>query len=86
MTVHVDVELTEAQKQQLEAIARHEDVALGELIAKLVQSRLDYDAWVRRKVQDGIDAIERGEFLTQEDVEARAEARRTELIAKYSNT
>ena len=86
MTVHVDVELTEAQKQQLEAIARREDVPLGELIAKLVQSRLDYDAWLRRKVQDGVDAIARGEFLAHEEVVARAEARRAELIAKHGET
>lgn len=86
MTVHVDIELTDAQQQQLEAIARHEDVGLGELIAQLVQSRLDYDAHLRRKVQEGRDAIARGETFTHEQVEARAVARRAELIAKYGDT
>jgi predicted transcriptional regulator len=86
MTVHVDIELTEAQQQQLEEIARHEDVGLAELIAQLVQSRLEYDARLRRKVQDGRDAIARGEAFSHEEVEARAVARRAELIAKYGET
>lgn len=81
MTVHVDVELTEAQKQQLEAIARHEDVLLGEVIAKLVQSRLDDEARFKAAVEEGLAQMRRGEALSNEDVIARAMARRERLRA-----
>lgn len=81
MTVHVDVELTDAQKQQLEAIARHEELPLGELIAKLVQSRLDDETRFRAAVEEGLSQMKRGETLSHEEVVARAMARRARLLA-----
>ena len=82
MTVQVDVELTDAQKQQLEAIARHEEIPLGELIAKLVQSRLDDEARFRAAVQKGIDDIEQGRWIDHDEFVARRHRMREELLGR----
>ena len=42
-----------------------------EYVRDLVEHYLDHDLWFRRKVQDGIDQLDGGEFLTHEDVGTR---------------
>jgi predicted transcriptional regulator len=84
MTKTVTFELSKDQAEFLEAAAEREARSVDEVVGDLVKQQMDYDAWVRRKAQEGIDAIERGEVFTHEEVVARAEARRAELIAKHA--
>ncbi len=83
MSKTLTFELSEEQAEFLEATAEREERSVDEVVGDLVRQQMDYDAWVRRKVQEGIDAIERGEVFTHEEVVARSEVRKAELIAKY---
>ncbi|PYU95085.1 MAG: hypothetical protein DMG25_05335 [Acidobacteria bacterium] len=38
-----------------------------------VERYLDHDAWFRQRVRKGLDQLDRGEFLTHEEVGARIE-------------
>ena len=38
-----------------------------------VERHLDYDSWFRQQVQKGLDQLDRGEFLTHEEVGQRLE-------------
>jgi predicted transcriptional regulator len=86
MTKTVTFELSEEQAEFLHAEAERESRSVSELVGDLVAQRMDYDAWFRRKVQEGIDAADRGELIPHEEVVARSEARRAELLAKYGDT
>ena len=81
MTNHITVELTEAQEAHLRAEAERHAVTPEAMMATWVQRQVDYDAWFCAEVQKGIDAADRGEFIPHEEVVARAEARRAELLA-----
>ena len=41
--------------------------------AQLVERYLDHDAWFRQRVRKGLDQLDRGEFLTHEEVGAHIE-------------
>jgi predicted transcriptional regulator len=85
MTKHITVELTEAQEAHLRAEAERQAVTPEAMMATWVQRQVDYDAWFCAEVQKGIDAADRGEFIPHEEVVARAEVRRAELLAAKSN-
>ncbi|MEO8115433.1 MAG: hypothetical protein ABI655_13690 [Phenylobacterium sp.] len=80
MTVHVNVDLTDDQKAQLDDIARRQDTSAEALIAALVQDKLDYEARFRSAVEEGIAAADRGEYVTHEEVVARAKLRAAHLL------
>ena len=84
MTKHITVELTEAQDAHLQAEAERQEVSPESLVAALVQRQVEYDIWFRAEVQKGIDAADRGEFISHEEVVARSEQRRAELLAQKS--
>jgi predicted transcriptional regulator len=44
-----------------------------EYVKQLVEHCLDHDAWFRQQVKKGLDQLDRGEFLTHEEVGARIE-------------
>jgi predicted transcriptional regulator len=85
MTKHITVELTEAQDAHLQAEAERQEVSPESLVAALVQRQVEYDIWFRAEVQKGIDAADRGELISHEEVVARSERRRAELLAQKSN-
>jgi predicted transcriptional regulator len=68
MTIHIALELDEAQKAELERIARHEDITFDALMTRLAKERLEYDAWFRAEVEKGIDSAARGELLDHDEV------------------
>lgn len=82
MTVHVNVELTDTQKDLLDGIAQREGASAETLIAQLVQARLDYDLRFREAVAEGLAAVDRGDTVAHEDVVARAKARAARLAAR----
>ena len=44
-----------------------------EYVKQLVEHYLEHDAWFRQQVKKGLDQLDRGEFLTHEEVGARIE-------------
>jgi len=41
------------------------------VVVNLIGTQLDYDEWFRYEAQKGIDSLDRGEFLTHEEVGER---------------
>jgi len=86
MTKTLTFELSEEQAEFLHATAEREERRMDDVVGDLVAQQMAYDAWFRRKVQEGIDAADRGELIPHEEVVARSAARRAELRAKYGDT
>ena len=86
MSKRLTFELSEEQAEFLHATAEREERSMDDVVSDLVAQQMTYDAWFRRKVQEGVDAIERGEVFTHEEVVERSKKRRAELIAKYGST
>jgi len=82
MTVHLSIELDEAEKSEMDRIARHENISPEALVKSLTTQRLEYDRWIRAQVQRGIDSIDRGAGLPHAEVVAQMRARAAELKAK----
>ncbi len=56
---------------------------MDELIGDLVDQRMEYDVWFKRSVQAGLDELDRGEFVTHEDVRAHLETLKAALVATH---
>jgi predicted transcriptional regulator len=69
MEVHFTPEV-EAKIQR--AAAEHSSRA-DTYVQQLVERHLDHDSWFRQQVKKGLDQLDRGEFLTHEEVGARME-------------
>lgn len=67
MEVHLPPEL----QAKLDRAAAENNSGAEEYIKQLVEHYLDHDAWFRQQVKKGLDQLERGEFLTHEEVGAR---------------
>jgi len=69
MEVHFSPEL----QAKLNRVAAENNSAADEYVQQLVERYVDHDAWFRQQVQKGLDQLDRGEFLTHEEVGARIE-------------
>ena len=78
MTNRVAITLTDEQKARLEQIAEAKEGTLVATVQEAVTRYLDKDAEYRAYVQQGLDAVARGDVRDWEDVEA-------ELIAKFGD-
>lgn len=56
---------------KVDRAARENNSGAEEYIKQLVEHYLDHDAWFRQQVKKGLDQLDRGEFLTHEEVGAR---------------
>lgn len=83
MTKTLTFEFSEDQAEFLQAEAKREERSVDAVVGDLVTQQMDYDAWFRRKVQEGIDEADRGELIPHEDVATYVEALKAELIAKH---
>ena len=82
MTKPITIELTDEQEAQLKLMADRDSLTPETMAAQLVGRSVAYDAWYPAKVQEGLDDIAAGRVLTTEDVEARSQRRRRELLAR----
>jgi predicted transcriptional regulator len=55
---------------KLERVAADIDSGADEYVQQLVEHYLDHDVWFRQKVSGGLKQLDRGEFLTHEEVGA----------------
>ena len=69
----MEVHLPEQQEAQLNALAAQTGRGADELVQEAVAQLLDHNEWFRAQVQIGIDQIARGEFLDEEEMDARVE-------------
>jgi predicted transcriptional regulator len=67
MEVHFSPEL----QAKVESAAAANRSGADEYVQQLVESYVDHDAWFRQEVAVGLAQLDRGEFLTHEEVGAR---------------
>jgi predicted transcriptional regulator len=67
MEVHLPPEL----QAKVERAAAENNSGAEEYVKQLVEHYLEHDAWFRQRVKKGLDQLDRGEFLTHEEVGAR---------------
>jgi len=67
MEVHLPPEL----QAKVDRAAAENNSGAEEFVKQLVEHYLDHDAWFRQQVKKGLDQLDRGEFLTHEEVGAR---------------
>ena len=69
MEVHFNPELQE----KLTRVAAENRRNADDYVQQLVESYLDHDAWFRQKVTASLRQLNRGEFLSHDDVGAEIE-------------
>ena len=60
----------ETQAKLAQAAAENHTGA-AEYVEQLVEQYIDHDRWFRAQVQEGLDQLDHGQFLSHEDVGAR---------------
>jgi predicted transcriptional regulator len=68
MEVHLNPEL----QARVDRAAK-ENSGPAEYVQQLVEHYLDHDVWFREQVKEGLDQLDRGDFLTHEEMGARIE-------------
>ncbi len=69
----MEVHFTAALQDKLNRVAAENSSRSEEYVQQLVEHYLDHDAWFRQKVRKGLEQLDRGEFLTHEEVGSRIE-------------
>lgn len=69
MEVHLPPDL----QAKVDQAAAENNSGAEEYVKQLVEHYLEHDAWFRQQVKKGLDQLDRGEFLTHEEVGARIE-------------
>jgi predicted transcriptional regulator len=67
----MDLQLPERQAAELASLSMRTGRSPGELVVDAVDRLLAQEAWFDAQVQLGIDQIARGEFLEEEEMDAR---------------
>ena len=69
----MEVHLPQQQEAQLNALAAQTGRRTDELVQEAVARLLAYNEWFEAQVQIGIDQVARGEFIEEEEMDARVE-------------
>jgi len=69
MEVHLKPEL----QARVDRAAKENNSGPAEYVQQLVEHYVDHDVWFREQVKKGLDQLDRGEFLTHEEMGARIE-------------
>jgi predicted transcriptional regulator len=69
----MEVRLLESQEAQLNELAARTGRGTDELVQEAVAKLLAHDEWFKEQVQLGLDQIQRGEFIEEEEMDARVE-------------
>jgi predicted transcriptional regulator len=69
----MEVHFTPEQEAQLSQIASHAGTDTERLVKAAVERLLEQDARFRAAVRDGIAQADRGEFIEEEEMDARIE-------------
>jgi predicted transcriptional regulator len=69
----MEVHLPQTQVAQLQDLAATTGRGTDELVQEAVAKLLSYSEWFKQQVQIGVDQIARGEFVEEEEMDARVE-------------
>ena len=69
----MEVHLPDTQESQLNELSARTGRGTDELVQEAVARLLAHNEWFKAQVQVGIDQIERGEFIDEEEMDARIE-------------
>jgi len=69
----MEVHFTPELQAKLDRVAADIRSGADEYVQQLVEHYLDHDLWFRHKVKGSLEQLDRGEFLTHEEVGARLE-------------
>jgi predicted transcriptional regulator len=69
MEVHLKPEL----QARVERAAAENQSGAAEYVQQLVENYVEHDAWFRQQVKKGLDQLDRGEFVSHEEMAARIE-------------
>ncbi len=67
----MEVNLTPDTQAKVNRAAAANQSSAAEYVQELVEHYVDHDTWFRQQVNEGMDQLDRGEFLTHEEVKAR---------------
>ena len=67
----MEVRFTPELQEKLDRVAADSGRGPDEYVRQLVENYLDYDVWFRQKVTASLDQLNRGEFLSHEEVGTR---------------
>jgi predicted transcriptional regulator len=67
----MEVRFAPELQDKLNRVAAENSSGSEEYVQQHVEHYLDHDAWFRRKVRKGLEQLDRGEFLTHEEVGSR---------------
>jgi predicted transcriptional regulator len=70
---YMEISLTPEIEERLARIATEAGKAANEVVQELVADYLDHDEWFRREVQKGLASLDRGKFVSHEEVGRRIE-------------
>jgi predicted transcriptional regulator len=73
LEVVMEVSLPQNQESELNELALKTGRGTDELVREAVERLLAHNQWFKREVQVGIDQIGRGEFIEEEEMDARVE-------------
>jgi predicted transcriptional regulator len=69
MEVHLNAEL----QAKVERAAAENQSDPADYVQRLVENYVEHDTWFRQQVKKGLEQLDRGEFLTHEEMAARIE-------------
>jgi predicted transcriptional regulator len=67
----MEVHFTPDTEAKLAQVAAEHHTGAAEYVEQLVEHYLDHDRWFRAQVQEGLDQLDQGQFVSHEDVGAR---------------
>ena len=67
----MEVQFSPELQDKLNRAAAESNSSADEYVKQLVEHYVDHDQWFRQKVRKGLDQLERGESITQEEMGAR---------------
>ena len=69
----MEVTFTPETQAKLNRAAAESKGGAAEYVQQLVEHYVDHDVWFREQVKEGLDQLDRGEFVTNEEMAARIE-------------
>lgn len=69
----MELHLTPELQAKVEQAAAENNSDAQDYVKQLVEHYLDHDAWFRQQVKKGLQQLDRGEFLSHEEMGARIE-------------
>ena len=67
----MEINLSPELLAKLAHVAAENNSAAEDFVRQLVEHYLEHDAWFRQKVKQGLSQLDRGEFVTHEEIGAR---------------